>query len=78
MATHSSILARKSCGLRSLVGYSPWGHKESDMAEQLTLSLLKLRNSISRNNLFHPYFTSAIFRGYMKITLNIIWEMILI
>ena len=30
MATHSSILAW------SLVGYSPWGHKESDMTEPLT------------------------------------------
>ena len=27
-------------GERSLVGYSPWGLKESDMAEQLTLSPL--------------------------------------
>ena len=27
MATHSSILAWKSHGLRSLVGYSPRGHK---------------------------------------------------
>ena len=26
-------------GQRSLVGYSPWGHKESDTAERLTLSL---------------------------------------
>ena len=26
-------------GQRSLVGYSPWGHKESDMTERLTLSL---------------------------------------
>ena len=26
-------------GQRSLVGYSPWGHKESDTTEQLTLSL---------------------------------------
>ena len=26
-------------GQRSLVGYSPWSHKESAMAEQLTLSL---------------------------------------
>ena len=26
-------------GQRSLAGYSPWGHKESDMTEQLTLSL---------------------------------------
>ena len=31
MATHSSMLAwRKSHGPRSLAGYSPWGHKESD------------------------------------------------
>ena len=27
VATHSSILAWKFCGQRSLVGYSPWGHK---------------------------------------------------
>ena len=26
-------------GQRSLEGYSPWGHKESDMTEQLTPSL---------------------------------------
>ena len=31
MATHSSILAWKSHGQRSLVGYSQWGHEESDM-----------------------------------------------
>ena len=36
MATHSSILAWRSHGQRSLAGYSPWGHKESDMTEQLT------------------------------------------
>ena len=36
MATHSSILAREYHGWRSLVGYTPWGHKESDTAEQLT------------------------------------------
>ena len=29
------LLPGKSHGQRSLVGYSPWGHKESDMAEQL-------------------------------------------
>ena len=27
MATHSSILVGESHGQRSLVGYSPWGHK---------------------------------------------------
>ena len=30
MATHSSLLPRKFCGWRSLVGYSPWGRKELD------------------------------------------------
>ena len=29
MATHSSILASKFHGQRSLVGCSPWGHKKS-------------------------------------------------
>ena len=35
MATHSSILAGKSHGCRSLEGYNPWGHKESDTTERL-------------------------------------------
>ena len=39
MATHSSILAGESPGQRSLVGYSPRGHKESNTTERLTLSL---------------------------------------
>ena len=32
---HSSILAWKSHGQRSLAGYSPKGHKESDTTQQL-------------------------------------------
>ena len=35
MATYSDILAWKSLGRRSLVGYSPWGHKEWDTTEKL-------------------------------------------
>ena len=35
MATHSSILAWKSHGQRSLVHYSPWGCKEPDTTQQL-------------------------------------------
>ena len=38
MATHSSILAGEFHGQKSLAGYSPWGHKEWDTTEQLTLS----------------------------------------
>ena len=33
MVTHSSILAWRIHGLRSLVGYSPWSRKESDRIE---------------------------------------------
>ena len=40
MATHSSILAGKSHGWRNLVGYSPWGCKESDTAERLHFTSL--------------------------------------
>ena len=33
MATHSSVLAWRSHGWRSLVGCRPWGHTESDTTE---------------------------------------------
>ena len=33
MATHSSVFVWRIHGQRSLAGYSPWGHKESDMIE---------------------------------------------
>ena len=39
MATHSSILAWRIPWTEELGGYRPWGHKESDTTEQLTLSL---------------------------------------
>ena len=35
------LLPGKSHGRRSLVGYSPWGRKESDMTEQLHFSMLR-------------------------------------
>ena len=37
MATH--FLPGEFHGQRSLVGYSPWGRKELDTTERLTLSL---------------------------------------
>ena len=39
MATHSTVLPGEFQGQRSLAGYGPWGRKESDTAEKLTLSL---------------------------------------
>ena len=38
MAMHSSILPGEFQGQRSLPDPSPWGHKELDMTEQLSLS----------------------------------------
>ena len=40
------FLLGKSCGQRSLVGCSPWGHKESDTTEQLS-TVLNLRQPFS-------------------------------
>ena len=33
ISTHPVFLPRKSQGQRSLMGYSPWGHKEADTTE---------------------------------------------
>ena len=38
LATHSNILTWRIPWMRSLVGYSPCGHKELDTTERLTLS----------------------------------------
>ena len=55
MATHSSILDRESLGQRSLVGYSPWGHRvrpdRGDLAhihtKQLSMHTLYKQGSCS-------------------------------
>ena len=39
MATHSTSLAWRIPGIEEPGGYSPWGLKESNMTERLTLSL---------------------------------------
>ena len=39
MATYSSILAWRIPWIEELMSYSPWGRKESDMTERLTLSV---------------------------------------
>jgi len=52
MATHSSIFTWKIHGQRILVGYSPWGHKESDVTERLTFSL-SLMNVVKLSHTRH-------------------------
>ena len=46
-------------GLKSLVGYSPWGHKESNMTEQLTHIYISSVQSLSRVRLFSTPWTAA-------------------
>ena len=41
MATTPVLLPGKSHGWRSLVGYSPWGRKESDTTERLHFTSLR-------------------------------------
>ena len=38
-ATHCSIMVWRIPRTEDLAGYSPWGNKESDMTERLSLSL---------------------------------------
>ena len=48
MATHSGILAWRipmDRGTKSLVGYSPWGHKELDTAEPLNNKMASLHRT---------------------------------
>ena len=51
-------------GQRSLAGYSPWGLKELDMTEQLTLSLSQLEIFLIFIHLLNLYITyRTLFKG---------------
>ena len=49
------FLSRKSHGQRSLVGYSPWGHKELDTTEQITHTHMRTHNIHTHNSCYRPY-----------------------
>ena len=60
------LLPGESHGQKSLVGYSPWGRKESDTTEQLTLSLVVLSIGGVLSTLLllpAPCFCSRLFRS---------------
>ena len=52
-----------------MVGYNPWGHKESDMTEQLTLSLFFFRSLVN----FELIFVSRVREGSSFIPLHCMW-----
>ena len=53
MAPHSSILAWKVYGQRSLAGYSPWGHKETQLSDWACTVALPSAASLSVAHLLH-------------------------
>ena len=57
------LLPRKSHWQRSLVGYSPWGRKESDTTERLhfirNIIMMKISTFTLLDNLKCVYFTTA-------------------
>ena len=72
------LLPGEFLGQRSLVGYSPWGHKELDMAEQLST------HTYSQTHLFiHSFshaFISASTQGYLFYSFDnnsVLWFLIL-
>ena len=65
------LLPGKFHGQRSLVGYSPWGCKESDTTEQLHFtSLLFSYNSVTLSLPWVPWFSVHLFRPLL-----IVWKM---
>ena len=42
MATYSSLLAGKSHGKGCLAGYSPWGHKELNTTEWMSMHICRI------------------------------------
>ena len=72
MATHSVLLPGESHGGRSLVGYSPWGCKESDMIEQLHNDFLKF---VKVSN-FCLYSQCSVIKNYTESTHHLDYSLI--
>ena len=51
MVTHPSILAWKTLWTEENSGHSPWGRKESDTTEQLTLHFKERKNQILESHI---------------------------
>ena len=71
MAIHSSTLAWKIPGQRSLVGYSPWGCEESDTTERLHFHPSGKQLLARIRCLYIPYFAFSLtdatyFQSYLR------------
>ena len=62
------FLPGKSHGHRSLLGYSPWGHKELDVTEHAHMhALAYLSDLLSNSNFYFPIDSYFLFRGDLSI-----------
>ena len=59
----------KSYGQRNLVGYSPWGRKESDMTERLHFSM-----KIFHGKALYPHSLQALWYGGRELTSTVEWS----
>ena len=62
------FLPGKFHGQRSFIGYSPWGHKESDMTEHTCMAYIysintaiNLDTDLRSHRLFLPLYTNILF-----------------
>ena len=81
LATHCSVLARRilpgSHGQRSLAGYSPRGHEESDMNKQRSLtsfSAMAVTSIVSTNFIFFCSSYSFIFPLVKNTKVVYLWQ----
>ena len=56
MATFFSILPWESYGQRSLVGYSPWSHKDLDTTERLILLTFTFIMNLNTPEIYRLFF----------------------
>ena len=71
MATTQVFLLGESHGYRSLVAYSPWGHRKSDMTEAICLLFFFLINFLLKDNCFIEL--CCFMSNLIKNTLNLIY-----
>ena len=63
------LLPAESCGQTSQIGYSPWGHRESDTTEHWAAEIHKwmLRNKQKFSEIFIPIFQPSIWKNLFNI-----------